>query len=123
LGIFIGGYPSDVYRAISSGMLASLATNSAAMQSINTGVRAISPLPPFAQVAGQHALPEELDSDFVYALYLGLYGFTNNDGVVEEKSALTNFPTTTSFVALGLDHIQLECDTGVIGWVGGQVHP
>jgi len=26
-------------------------------------------------------------------------------------------------VALGLDHIQLECDTGVIGWVGGQVHP
>ena len=64
LGTFIGGYPSDAYRAISSGMLASLATNSAAMQSINTGVRAISPLPPFAQVAGQHALPEELDSDF-----------------------------------------------------------
>jgi hypothetical protein len=104
-------------------MVASIATDSATMQSINSGVRALSPLPPFAQVAGQHALPSELSDDFVYALYLALYGFSNNDGVVEESSALTTFATTTTFVAPSLDHIQLECDGGVISWVGGQVRP
>lgn len=123
LGIFVGGYPSDVYHAVESGMIAALATGSPAMQAINSGVRALSPFPPFVQVAGQHALPAELDNDFAYALYLSLYGFTNNDGVVEESSALTKFPTSQTFVALDLDHIQLECDSAVINWVGGQVHP
>lgn len=123
LGIFVGGYPSDVYRAVASGMIASLATGSASMQSINAGVRALAPLPPFVQVAGAHALPAELSNDFVYAFYLALYGLSNNDGVVEQSSAVTNFGTSTTFVATDLDHIQLECDPGVIGWVGGQVHP
>jgi pimeloyl-ACP methyl ester carboxylesterase len=119
-GAFIAS-PEQVWAAYDSGMIAGLATNSAVMQQVNSGVRALT-LPPFVQVAGGSPLPQESDVG-VHFLYLLLYGGTTNDGVVEQQSALTQFsPTTSSITMLSLDHVQLECDPGAIGFVGPLVN-
>ncbi|MBV9277079.1 MAG: hypothetical protein JOZ97_02475, partial [Candidatus Eremiobacteraeota bacterium] len=122
LGVFLA-YPSDVYHAYHSGMIASMATNSPEMQRIWNALKALS-LPPFVQVAGGSPLPQEVQSDAVYVLYLFLYGGAMNDGIVEQQSATQRFPTTTEITFLNDDHIQLECqDPGIISWVGSHVHP
>ncbi|HXF33827.1 MAG TPA: hypothetical protein VN603_04590 [Candidatus Acidoferrales bacterium] len=52
-----------------------------------------------------------------------LYGGTTTDGVVEQQSALTQFsPTASSITMLSLDHVQLECDPGAIGFAGPLVN-
>jgi pimeloyl-ACP methyl ester carboxylesterase len=122
LGAFVAS-PSQVYAAYSSGMLASLATNSPTMQQIAAGLAGLS-LPPFVQVAGGSPLPQETSHYAIEFLYTLLYGGTTNDGVVEQQSALTQFPTTTHAITfLSLDHEQLECDPAVVPWVGQYVRP
>lgn len=122
LGVFLA-YPSDVYHAYKSGMIAAMATDSQEMQRIWNALQAMS-LPPFVQVAGGSPLPQEVKSDAVYVLYTLLYGGETNDGVVEQKSATQRFATTTSITFLSDDHIQLECqDPGIISWVASHVHP
>ena len=122
LGAFIAE-PSEVYDAYSSGMIASLATNSSTMQQIAGGLKSLS-LSPFVQVAGGSALPQESSSTAIEFLYFLLYGGTTNDGIVEQQSALTQISATTNSITyLNLDHIQLECDSSVIPWVAQYVQP
>src|SRR5579875_2749862 len=120
-GAFIAS-PVQVYEAYSSGMIASLAINSPVMQQINSAVRALA-LPPFVQVAGASPLPQETSNLAIEVLYTLYYGGTTNDGVVEQQSALTQFsPATSAVTFVNLDHIQLECDPGLIDYVGPLVN-
>ena len=117
LALAFVGYPSDIYQAETDGMIASLRPNSSTMQSIAAGLSAMAKLPPFVQVAGTVPLPVEQDY-LVDDLYAELYGGTVNDGVVEESSALTPQGGTVSTQSFALYHTQLECDPGVVSYVG-----
>jgi pimeloyl-ACP methyl ester carboxylesterase len=119
-GAFVAS-PEQVWAAYDSGMIGDLASNSSVLQQINSGVRGLT-LPPFVQVAAGSPLPQETYTgvSFLYQLY---YGGTINDGVVEQQSALTQFsPATSSITMLSLNHIQLECSSQAIGFVGPLVN-
>jgi pimeloyl-ACP methyl ester carboxylesterase len=117
LGVWIA-YPSQVYDAYKSGMIGAMASNSPQLQAIDNGLGTLS-LPPFVQVAGGSPLPQETQNDAVYLLYEYLYAGAVNDGIVEQKSAIQPFKTKTSEITfLNDDHIQLECDPAVQGFVG-----
>lgn len=113
--------PSIIERAVDSGMVDSLATNSAVMQQISAGTHALANPPAYIEGSGRNPLPFEQTTG-VYELYEMLYGFQPNDGVVEQISAEShdfgqplisgNFPD---------DHLQLECDPSIISFVGSSL--
>ncbi|MBV9648326.1 MAG: alpha/beta hydrolase [Candidatus Eremiobacteraeota bacterium] len=110
--------PSEVEDAYKSGMINDMATNSAALQTIDHALQPLT-LPPFVQAAGGSPLPQETHNTLVYLLYLYLYGGVTNDGIVEQKSATQSFSTKTSEITfLSDDHLQLECDPQVQQFVG-----
>jgi len=115
--------PSIVERAVDSGMVDSLATDSGVMQQIAAGTLGMTNPPAYIEESGRNPLPFE-ETTGVYELYEMLYGFEANDGVVEQISAEShdfaqplisgNFPD---------DHLQLECDPNVISEVGSSLVP
>lgn len=110
-------YASQIEAAEKSGMIADLVSGSPMMTSIAQGLKAMPSLPAFVQVAGTHPLPVETDP-IVNDVYADLYGSTVNDGVVEQASALTPQGSAVSTRSFPLYHTQLECDPGVVGYVG-----
>ena len=110
--------PSIIERAVNSGMVDSLATDSSAMQQIANGTLALSSPPAYIEVSGRHPLPFEEESG-VYELYEMLYGFQPNDGVVEQISAESHdFGQPIMSANYPDDHLQLECDPDIISNVG-----
>jgi pimeloyl-ACP methyl ester carboxylesterase len=121
-GVWIAA-PSQVEAAVKSGMIGAMASNSKALQAIESGLKPMT-LPPFVQVAGGSPFPQETQNALIYAFYLYLYGGATNDGIVEQKSALETFATKQSTITfINDDHVELECDPNVQNWVGPLVAP
>jgi pimeloyl-ACP methyl ester carboxylesterase len=115
--------PSDVEDAVKSGMLDSLASDSTAMQQIANATNSLPSPPSYVQVAGTHPLPfeEYVGVQFLYEL---LFAYQPNDGVVEQISAESHDigqPKISG--AFPDDHLQLECDTSIIQFVGSNLTP
>ncbi len=112
--------PSLVERAVNSGMVDSLASGSATMQSIQQGILALPNPPKFVEAAGYHPLPFEQMAGVHFA-YEVLFGFFPNDGVVEVQSAQSQSFAHTILIAGEFpdDHLQLECDDpSILSFVG-----
>jgi pimeloyl-ACP methyl ester carboxylesterase len=115
--------PGQVQEAVKSGMLNSLASGSTTMQQIASAARALPSPPSYVQVAGTHPLSFE-EYVGVHLFYELLFDFQTNDGVVEQISAESHDigqPKISG--AFPNDHIQLECDPGIIQFVGSNVTP
>jgi hypothetical protein len=122
--------PSVVDRAYKSGMVASLATNSDALQKILTDVKAMPDKPRFVEVAGTNwicFIPGVVsgcwysEEKFKSVLIDGSGVELPWDGVVEKRAANSTDipkPVATDFP---LSHIDVQCNGGVIKWVGKQV--
>jgi len=112
--------PSLVERAVNSGMVDSLASGSATMQSIQQGILSLANPPKFVEAAGYNPLPFEQTAGVHFA-YEVLFGFFPNDGVVEVQSAQSQSFAHTILIAGEFpdDHLQLECDDpSILSFVG-----
>jgi pimeloyl-ACP methyl ester carboxylesterase len=115
--------PSQVQRAVESGMLDSLASDSSTMRQIQSGVLTLPSPPAFVQVAGTNPLPYEQYTG-VHFLYELLFDYQPNDGVVEQISAESHdFAQPKISASFPDDHLQLECDPNIVQFVGSQVAP
>jgi pimeloyl-ACP methyl ester carboxylesterase len=121
--------PSVVDRAYKSGMVASMATNSAALKTVLNDINAMPAKPKFVQVAGtkwicflaygstciiseEEFKPQLIDGSGVKLPW---------DGVVETIAAeSTDLPSPVP-KEFDLSHIDLQCSTDVIDWVGKQL--
>ncbi|HTX60283.1 MAG TPA: hypothetical protein VMH02_11495 [Verrucomicrobiae bacterium] len=115
--VFVGP-PSVINNAYDDGMVASLATDSSAMQSILSGVKGRASEPKFVQVAGTSEYAAEA------LLYPVLYWYIDYpwDGVVEKVAAQeSDVPSVSARTSFALDHTQLPCASSVISYVGSQV--
>lgn len=123
--------PSDVDKAISSGMISSLAPNSDALTKILDDVKSMPAKPDFFQAAGDKwicllgtnsacLLSEEY---FKKVLIDGSGVQLPWDGVVETIAAESKDIPKSATMQFPLSHIQLECDKDVVKWVGKQVNP
>jgi pimeloyl-ACP methyl ester carboxylesterase len=115
--------PSQVEDAVKSGMVDSLASDSTAMQTIANAAKSLPSPPSYVQVAGTHPLPFEQYTGVQY-LYDLLFDYQPNDGVVEQISAESHDigqPKISG--AFPDDHLQLECDPGIIQFVGSNLTP
>lgn len=122
--------PSDVDKAIDSGMIKSLQPNSPGLLGILDRINGMKNKPAFIEAAGTSwiCLKEVfgacvLSEDFFKKVLIDGSGVTLPwDGVVEtiaaESTDLPN-PTATSFP---VSHVQLECHKKVIDWVGQRVN-
>lgn len=131
LDTFSNEPPSDVDKAISSGMISSLAPNSEALTKILDDVKSMPAKPDFFQAAGDKwicligtnsacLLSEEY---FKKVLIDGSGVQLPWDGVVETLAAESKDIPNSATMQFPLSHIQLECDKDVIKWVGKQVNP
>jgi hypothetical protein len=123
--------PSDVDKAINSGMIKSLQPNSPSLIGILDRINSMKNKPAFVEAAGTDwiCLKEfagvcVLKEDYFKKVLLDGSGVeTPWDGVVETLAAESTDlpkPVHTSFP---LSHIQLECHDSVIDWVAKQVAP
>lgn len=113
--------PSIIERAVSSGMVDSLATDSTALQQIVAGTQALAHPPAYIEGSGRDPLPFEQETG-VYELYELLYGFQPNDGVVEQISAESHdFAQPLVSASFPDDHLQLECDPSIVSFVGSSL--
>lgn len=124
---YFGEPPSVVDRAYDSGMVASLATGSDALQKILDGVKAMQNKPRFLEAAGTSwicLVPGYVsgcwysEEKFKSVLIDGSGVQLKWDGVVETlaaNSADVPKPVTATFP---LSHIDLQCGADVIKWVG-----
>ncbi len=123
--------PSDVDKAIGSGMIASLAPNSDALTKLLDDFKSMPTKPDFFQAAGDHWIclvgyPSVclLSEEFFKKVLIDGSGVQLPwDGVVETIAAESKDIPNSSIMQFPLSHIQLECDKDVIKWVGKQVNP
>jgi hypothetical protein len=121
--------PSNVDKAIDSGMIASLAPNSPELVRIINGVRRVANRTSFVEAAGTHWLCLVtvygaciLSEEYFKKVLVDGSGVTLPwDGVVETIAAASKDipkPVATTFP---LSHVELQCHDTVIDWVGKQV--
>ena len=121
--------PSVIDKAYDSGMVKSLATDSDALKTILSGVKAMPKKPRFVETAGTKwicFIPgirscNYSEETFKKVLVDGSGVELPWDGVVETKAAnATDIPNpiATSFP---LSHVDLQCDDASIKWVGRQL--
>jgi hypothetical protein len=123
--------PSDVDKAISSGMISSLAPNSDALTKILNDIKSMPAKPDFFQAAGDKWIclvgyPSAclLSEDYFKKVLIDGSGVQLPwDGVVETIAAESKDIPNGTAMEFPLSHIQLECDKDVIKWVGKQVNP
>jgi pimeloyl-ACP methyl ester carboxylesterase len=121
--------PSYVDRAFDSGMVAALATNSDALKQISSDVKAMPNKPHFIQAAGTNWIcfvPGVRgctygEETFKKILVDGTGVQLPWDGVVETIAAeSTDIPAAVA-TPFPLSHIELQCDSDVIKWIGKQL--
>lgn len=111
--------PAKIDEALSSGMAASLATNSPALTRILNGIKSLSPYPKLERVAGT----EEYDVErlFWWALIPAGVDVHAWDGVVEEQAAESTDLIASRQTTIPDAHMGEPCDQPAIDFVTQQL--
>ncbi len=110
--------PAQIDEAIKSGMVASLGTNSSALQQILSGVHSLAPYPTIERVAGTEEY--SVERLFWWALIPAGVDVHAWDGVVEQQAAESTDITATRQTAIPDAHMGEPCDQPTINFVTQQ---